>query len=113
MSKKSKKEELLKDLKACSLISINGVSYFGKVQKKDNTITIGDSVECEYTLEETVTKWIKASNLNQLNKLEVSGTGTIVTKDLTEDQEDEVELVAFKAAKAFATAVPDLVNSKF
>ena len=113
MSKKSKKEELLNSLKGCSLISIDGASYFGKVEKKEGVINITEAVECADNLSDTVAKWLKAQNLGQLEKLEVSGLGTTVTKPLTEDQETEIELIAIKAARAYTTALPELINSKF
>lgn len=111
--KKTEKEKILAKLADNTLIAVDGNSYYGRVTKKDGVTTVTEAVECESTLDATVRKWIKENNLENLQTLNISGTATFVERPLTENQKDEIEIVALQAARAAVTAIPELINSKF
>jgi len=112
--KKTKREEISAKVSECLLISIDGVTYFGELVKKEGVVEINNAIEAKETLSDTVSAWIKADNVEGLESLEVSGNSTtLVTKKLTEDQKEEVELVIINAARAFVNAVPNLINKSF
>ena len=113
MTKAEIKKDLMDSLENVKSIAVNGVQYFGNIDTKDDVTTITNAVEAGESLDATVRTWIKKKNLNQLEKLTVSGDATFVTKELNDDQKDEVEMIVLQAAKASATAVTNLINEAF
>lgn len=115
MSKTTKtlREEFTEKLKGVKLVSINGVPYFGKKTKKDGVTTLSDAVEAEDTVTESARKWLKADNLGELQEIEIEGDATFATKNFTEDQKIEIEMVILKAARAASTSLANLINGNF
>ena len=107
------REILTASIKKCKLVSIDGVSYFGELTKGEGGAgTLTNAIPCGDNIKETVKSWIKANNLNNLETLEISGNVSFVSKNFTEDQMDEAELVVIAAARATVNALPELINSK-
>lgn len=99
----------------CSIVSINGETYFGRlsVDTKEKTAKLEDSIAWKGNVSETVRQWLKAYNLSNLDSMDIMGDATYVKKSLTEDQEDEAELIIIACSKAMGNALPELINSNF
>ncbi len=110
-TKQSVRTELTEKISKCKRISVNGVAYFGEVAG-DKVKTISNAVPEKSSMTETALAWVKAHNLSNLTSLTISGDATYVEQPLTEDQQQEVELVVIRAARAAANALPELINSK-
>lgn len=114
MSKTSYKEDLIKRLKSNVQVSTGGKSYFGKVTTTADKTTISNAIASRDSLSDTAIAWVKAENLDKLETVVISGTSTTYAiKALSEDQLDELEIVAIKASRAQATALAKLINTEF
>ncbi|MGV8961852.1 MAG: hypothetical protein ACOH2V_00455 [Candidatus Saccharimonadaceae bacterium] len=107
------RQKLTKQISNCKFISINGVAYFGTLNKGLEATTLENAVESQLSVSETARIWLKQNNLNNLQSLEISGDVAFVVRELTASQEIEIELVVLTAAQAATNAVPELINSKF
>lgn len=111
-TKTSVRETLTAAIKKCKLVSIDGISYFGELTKDDTgAATLTNAIPCGESISETIKAWIKTNTLNNLETLEISGNVSFVSKNFTEDQMDEAELVIITAARATVNALPNLINS--
>lgn len=106
---------LSETISECSIVSINGETYFGRltVDTKEKTAKLEDAIAWKGDVKETVRQWLKAYNLSNLDSMDIMGDATYVKKSLNEDQQDEAELVIIACSKAMGNALPELINSKF
>ena len=109
------RKELTEQISKCSIISINGETYFGKltVDSKEKSAKLENAVAWAGNVKETVRAWLKAFNKSNLESFEINGDATYIKKELNEDQQDEAELVIIACGKAMANSLPDLINSNF
>ena len=110
---KAKKETLAEKILDLQMINLNGSNYIGSVEKVEGGFELTDAVECSSSFETSIKNWIKADNMNSLQKMSCVGDGiSVVTKDFTEQQKLEITIIASKADYAIKYAVKELENSK-
>lgn len=104
---------LNEEIKALKIFSLNGSNFLGTVNKGENgELTVENTVTVTVAdFKGVVKNWIKAKNLNKLEKFDVDGNNnTLVTKDFTEQQLMVIDIVASEAAYAIKYALANLQN---
>ena len=110
---KEKSKKLAEQILDLQIVNLNGTSYIGAVDQVEGGFELTDAVECGSSFESSIKSWIKANNMNALQKLSCVGDGiSVVKKDFTEQQQLEVTMIASKAEYAIKYAVNELQNSK-
>ena len=110
MTKAELKADLTAALNKCKQININGANYFGEVSPKDKegVITVSNAIESAEALRPTVISWIKAKTTGRLTKLTVSGDTNIVSKELSEEDKEVMEVTIITATSQISNAVAKL-----
>lgn len=107
-------ETLGEKLKACTVLVLNGETYFGKVEKTDGGVEITDAVEVteKGNFKKVVKDWLKANNSGKLESLEVTGMTTLAKKPLSEEQKMKIDSIAAEAAYIVKHTLTDMQNKK-
>lgn len=107
-------ENLTNRIKELSLVNVEGTQYLAKIEKIENGIKLVEAVPAVSRFDDSISNWIKAANLNQLESITTEGMGaTFSKKEFSEQQLMEIDIIAAKAEYAIKYAVADLQNSKF
>lgn len=100
---------LTKDLK---LVVIDGVMYFAEVLSEEGKILLDKAVNVESAQgpSEVIIAWLKAYNMNKLETIELTGNVSCMTKTLTEEQKEGMEIAIMRGVRAMKNAIPNLLN---
>lgn len=118
LKNKVKMANLAETLKGCEILVINGETYLGKGEKKDDTIVISDAIEVTQKakkaseFKEVIKAYIKASNSGKLEKFETTGLSTLTRKKLTPEQQMNIDSVCAQAVYIMENTVSDLQNDR-
>lgn len=108
-------KNLVKNLKECKVLVVNGETYFGKASSEDggSKIIITEVVEVteKGNFKKVIKDWIKAKNLGELEESMIEGVLTLATKPLTKQQEMQIDSIAAEALYRMANAIPNLQNA--
>ena len=112
MTKTEIKNQMKAKLQNCKLISVGGANYFGELlqKNKDGVTIIQNAVEAKENLEQTVKHWMRCDQTCTLQKLELTGETSIVSKEMNEDQLDTIELLIIQASTQISKALPTLFS---
>lgn len=107
------KQTLNEEIKSLKIFSLNGSNFLGTVSKGENgELTVENTIAVATSnFKDVIKDWIKAKNLNKLEKFDVDGNNnTLVTKSFTEQQLMVIDIVSSEAAYAIKYAVANLQN---